>query len=305
MVDFKYLDKEEYKDIVLLDENAMSETCNEGFCIRKYKSETMHGRFHRHKYIQINYVFKGRGTHFINNQQIDIYKGDIFIIPPYVPHKLLAKDDKNLEIIEFEFNTEFILPSYEQYEDSSSYLDFAYLEPFMVVEEQVKPRFNLDEKLQAEVESILNEALFEYQQKNTGYELILKALLLKLLVITGRAYSGAIKGTETEKIFNKFKKVISKSKEYINLNYKKDITLNEIAKEVNYSKSHFSYLFKAVTGQTFVEYLNKVRIEKAIELLRNTDKNIIEVSYDVGYNSVANFNKNFKAITGLTPKKFR
>ena len=304
-MDFKYLDKEEYKDIVLLDENAMAVTCNESFSIRKYKSETMHGRLHRHEYIQINYVHKGSGVHLINNQKIDIYKGDIFIIPPYVPHKILANEDKNLEIIEFEFSTKFILPSYEQYEDSSSFLDFAYLEPFMVVEEQVKPRFNLDEKLQEEVENILNEALFEYKQKNSGYELIAKALLLKLLVITGRAYSGAIKGTETEKLFKKFKDVVLRSKEYINLNYNKDITLNEIAKEVNYSKSHFSYLFKAVTGQTFVEYLNKVRIEKAIELLKNTDKNIIEISYEVGYNSVANFNKNFKTITGLTPKKLR
>ena len=305
MVDFKYLDKEEYKDIVLLDENAMSGNYNEGFFIRKYKSETLRGRLHRHKYIQINYVSKGGGVHLINNQQIDIYKGDIFIIPPYIPHKILANANKNLEIIEFEFDTEFILPSYEQCENSSSYLDFAYLEPFMVVEEQVKPRFNLDEKLQAEVENILNEALFEYQQKNSGYNLVTKALLLKLLVITGRAYSAAIKGTETERILNKFKDVITKTKGYINLNYNREITLNEIAKESNYSKSHFSYLFKAVTGQTFVEYLNKVRIEKAIELLKNTDKSIIEISYAVGYNSVANFNKNFKSITGLTPKKFR
>lgn len=304
-MDFSYLDKDEYKDITIFDENIMSNGSNEGFYIRKYKREKTQDSLHRHKYIQINYVNKGSGTHIINNRKIEIFKGDIFVIPPYVPHTILANEDKNLEIIEFECSTQFILPSYEKYEDTSSYLDFAYLEPFMVAEENVKLRFNLDENLQHEVENILNEALFEYQYKNPGYVLVAKALLLKLLVITGRAYSGAIKGTETEKLFNKFKDVIEKSRKYIYENYDKNISLNEVATAVNYSKSHFSYLFKVVTGQTFVEYLNKVRIDKAVELLKNTDKNIIEISYEVGYNSVANFNKNFKTITGLTPRKFR
>ena len=265
----------------------------------------MQGRLHRHKYIQINYVNRGSGYHIINNQKIDIFKGDIFIIPPYVPHVIISNSDMNLEIIEFEFSTNFILPSHEKYGDSSSYLDFAYLEPFMVVEEQVKPRFNLDENFQEEVEKIFDEVLFEFHQKNAGYELMAKALLLKLLIITGRAYTGAIKGTETEKIFNKYKDVVVKAQEFLKKNYDKNITLNEISKAVSYSKSHFSYLFKAVTGLTVVEYLNKIRIERAIELLKSTDKNIVEISYEVGYNSVANFNKNFKSITGLTPKKFR
>ena len=58
-------------------------------------------------------------------------------------------------------------------------------------------------------------------------------------------------------------------------------------------------------GHTFVEYLNNLRIEKAIELLRNTNKNITDISHQVGFNSIANFNKKFKDYTGQTPRKFR
>lgn len=305
-MDFSYLDKPEYKDIIMFDENDMNPYSeNKIFFIRKY-NETYCGRaLHRHNYIQINYIISGSGYHCINNNRFEVKKGDIFIIPPYVPHNILADENKYLEIFEFEFTTDFILSGKEYKEDIKSYLDFAYLEPFMVVEEEVKPYFNLSEKLRIEVEDILNEVLKEYEEKNTGYILIAKALLLKLLVITGRAFSGAIKNTETEKIINKYKTVVLDSVEYINENFDKNISLNEIASSINYSKSHFSYLFKAVMGHTFVEYLNNLRIEKAIELLRNTNKNITDISHQVGFNSIANFNKKFKDYTGQTPRKFR
>lgn len=304
-MDFSYLNKHAYNNIPLLDETNMGPDKGKyGFYIRKYKPSEEIKSLHTHKYIQINYVKKGSGYHLINNKKIDIYYGDIFIIPPYVPHSIMSNDNDSLEIFEFEFDTNFIQFNTNN-KDNESYMDFAYLEPFMLVEEEVKPRFNLKASLQAEVENILNEVLMEYEEKISGFTLVSKALLLKLLVLTGRAYSGAIKGTETEKILNKYKKIISKSVEYIKQNYHKNINLNDVSAAVNYSRSHFSFLFKTVMGQTFVEYLNSTRIEKAIELIENTEMNIIDISYAVGFNTITNFNKNFKYYTGTTPKNFK
>ena len=91
---------------------------------------------------------------------------------------------------------------------ADSYVDFAYLEPFIVAEERIKLRFNLDISLQQEVERILWEVLDEYTAQKPGYMLIAKALLLKLLVITGRAFSSDIKGTETESILKKYRSAV-------------------------------------------------------------------------------------------------
>lgn len=300
-MDFSFLDKEEYNEFELFDDTGMSLTPEDKFFIRKYTLGEKVTKPHRHKYIQINYVNKGRGIHTVNKRDFDISKGDIFIIPPYIPHRIKETENEELEIIEFEFSTEFIVPS----NDASTYLDFAYLEPFMVIEEQMKPCFKLTGMLAEEVEKIFQEVLEEYSLKEEGFSLMARALLLKLLVLVGRAYKGAIKGTTAEKVLNKFKTVIYKSKEYIDENFDDNITLNEVASKVNYSKSHFSYLFKAVMGKTFVEYLNEVRVAKAIELIETTDKNITDISYEVGFNSIANFNKNFKAVTGLTPSRYR
>lgn len=305
-MDFSYLNKDVYKNIPLLDESYMNPNSeNNRFFIRKYKAKESSKELHRHKYIQINYVYKGSGYHIINNQKFDILKGDIFIIPPFVPHTILPREDVSMEIFEFEFSADFILSGNDNDEDSSAYLDFAYLEPFMVVEECVKPRFNLSEELQREAESIFNEVLTEYTEKNPGYMLISKALLLKLLVLTGRAYSEEIKGTKTETILNKYKNTILDSLSYIDENFNKNISLRDVSDSVCYSPSHFSYLFKAVMGQTFTEYLSNKRIEKALTLLRDTNMSITEISYEVGFNSISNFNKTFKYFTGQTPRNYR
>lgn len=305
-MDFSYLDKDNYKNIPLLDESHMNpHSDNRQFFIRKYPVDEKGTYLHRHTYIQINYVYKGRGVHVVGDRKTEICKGDIFVIPPFVPHAIMSDRDGKLEIFEFEFRADFVLPDFENDEKSESYLDFAYLEPFMVVEEEMKPRFNLDDRMQNEVERILWEVHEEYEKMNAGYKLVSKALLLKLLVLVGRAFSNEIRGTETEKILGRYKKAVVKAAEYINENYPQPLSLDRIAGEAGYSKSHFCYLFKAVMGKTYIEYLNEVRIEAAKRMLCETEKSVSEICFEVGYNSCANFNKNFKLITGLTPRNFR
>ena len=81
--------------------NPFSE--NKHFFIRKYKTQGNKPLLHRHSYIQINYVYKGSGYHIVNNRKIEISKGDIFIIPPFVPHSIVGEEHRGLEIFEFEF----------------------------------------------------------------------------------------------------------------------------------------------------------------------------------------------------------
>ena len=88
---------------------------------------------------------------------------------------------KKIEVIEFEFLSDFVLPETATKENASNYLYFAYLKPFMVEEENIKLRFTLEGVVQVEVEKILNEVLEEFKLRNEGYILLAKALLLKLL----------------------------------------------------------------------------------------------------------------------------
>ena len=98
---------------------------------------------------------------------------------------------------------------------------------------------------------------------------------------------------------------IEKAFEYMNKNYDKPITLNDIAKLVNMTDVSFSRFIKKRTGITFIDSLNEIRLGHASRILIDTTNSIAEVSYSCGFNNISNFNRLFKKKKGCTPKEFR
>lgn len=99
-----------------------------------------------------------------------------------------------------------------------------------------------------------------------------------------------------------FKKVT----EYIMNNFDKDISLPEIAGVASMSLTAFCNFFKKQYRMTFVEYLSAIRLGNACKMLGGDEgKSIIEVAYECGYNNLANFNRQFKKLKGMTPSEYR
>jgi AraC-like DNA-binding protein len=80
---------------------------------------------------------------------------------------------------------------------------------------------------------------------------------------------------------------------------------NEAAADLGMSESRFSRFFRRATGNTYTDFVNQVRINRACQLLMNSDRYITNICYDVGFNNVANFNRRFLEIKGMTPSEFR
>ena len=271
---------------------------------------------HMHEFVQIVYMCKGKIKHVINNNAFDVSKGDIFVIPPYVPHFFIDSPDEKYELIEFEFTPEFINEKFSLLQErknpetinmiNSGFMDFAYLEPFLVAEHEVKPRLNLTGSIQIEVEKILNEILLEYERREIDFELMIKALLLKLLVIVGREYKRQNIGTEFDDILARHRDALYEALEYINNNFTKDITIEDAAKVAMLSQSYFRYLFKQLTQKTFTEYINSLRIAKAVDLLKNNpEMKVVDICFEVGFKSVNHFNRIFRTEIGYTPMQVR
>ena len=92
---------------------------------------------------------------------------------------------------------------------------------------------------------------------------------------------------------------------FIEDNFNKDITLDDVAKEVNMSYHYFSKFFKDQTRKNFIDYLTNLRVTKAKELLEDETVSIKEVCYKVGYSDPNYFSKIFKKATGMTPTEYR
>ena len=80
--------------------------------------------------------------------------------------------------------------------------------------------------------------------------------------------------------------------------------LDEVSKELQISPYYFSKLFKKRTGSNFIEYVTNVRIEKAKELLTGSNKNIKEISMEVGYSDANYFSRAFKKNVGISPTEY-
>ncbi len=99
--------------------------------------------------------------------------------------------------------------------------------------------------------------------------------------------------------------VIRKAKEFIVENQAENLSLGQVAKAVNTSVFHFCKMFKKATGLNFTEYVSRVRVEKARNLLLNPNLRISEIAYEVGFQSLTHFNRVFKKITGQSPTDYR
>ena len=82
-------------------------------------------------------------------------------------------------------------------------------------------------------------------------------------------------------------------------------SMADIAAELGMSESRFSRFFRRATGNSFTDFVNRVRINSACQLLMQTDHYVTDICYQVGFNNVANFNRRFLEIKGMTPSEFR
>ena len=104
----------------------------------------------------------------------------------------------------------------------------------------------------------------------------------------------------------KYAKLLEDAQRYIRQNFQKeDISLNTVAASVNLSPNHFSTIFSQETGRTFVEYLTYVRMEKAKELLRNTNRKTSDIAFEAGYRDAHYFSYLFKKTQACTPREYR
>jgi AraC-like DNA-binding protein/ligand-binding sensor protein len=99
--------------------------------------------------------------------------------------------------------------------------------------------------------------------------------------------------------------VITRAKQFIQEHQTEDLSLGQVAKAVNSSTFYFCKTFKNYTGINFTDYLSRVRIEKAKNLLLNPNLRVSEIAFEVGFQSLTHFNRVFKKTVGQSPTEFR
>ena len=95
------------------------------------------------------------------------------------------------------------------------------------------------------------------------------------------------------------------ARKFIHEHADEELSLSEVAKAASVSRNHLSEKFKQITGVNFVDYVGRVRTEKARRLLQDGDLRISEIAFAVGFQSLSQFNRVFKKVSGKSPTEFR
>lgn len=145
----------------------------------------------------------------------------------------------------------------------------------------------------------------EYFSKKIGYELAVKSFVYQLIVLLLRKYiSKFLTRKELISKVNNLKRFDLIFK-YIDSNYSKKICIEDLSNIVHISTYHFCRIFKEMTGKTTTDYINGIRLEKAVDYLNKGDMNITEIALRCGFDSINYFSRLFKRHYNVSPTKFR
>ncbi len=240
---------------------------------------------HFHDDYEIYFLVSGERKYFLSSQISTLKPNYILIIKPNEPHQVTV----NMNV------------PYERY--------VLYVSPkimsLLLKEHPSLSDFNnstllmLSDSVFKKATELLDEMKYEIKSKDTYAPDMIKTLLAEILILIFR------NRILPDDSINKTDIRIQSAINYIIENYNEPISINDCASLCNLSPTHFSKVFHKITALTFKEFLNKIRIEKACELLENTSNTVSEVCQAVGYSSESYFCTSFKQLKNCTPVYYR
>ncbi|WP_248925259.1 AraC family transcriptional regulator [Paenibacillus hamazuiensis] len=246
---------------------------------------------HSHDSYEIYYMSSGERFYFIKDRTYHVRQGDLVLIEPLVLHRTTEAYSPNHERVLINFKKTFVGGILVD-------MDFDPLGMFGAF-----PLLRLDGKEQTQVSHMLDKMLRENKLAAPESHGLLKVQLAELLVFIHRCTKSA--AAKQPEFPNTLHQKVSDIVKYINEHYAEPLSLRDLADRFHMSPFYLSRIYKEVTGFTFVEYVNQVRIKEAQKLLRTTSLNITAITEKVGYESSTHFGRVFKAITGIAPLQYR
>ena len=267
--------------------------------ITYYHRYDNYGEFymHYHSFQELNVVISGEGTHYVGDKVFRIKPGDIFIIPPFVKHNYVF-DDKNFNVFHILFKNEFFVKYNSILKNISGYYIFFDIDPYLrIYKKNTNLLISIADKMQeygkdfARLNSFADSGS---QQKIEMYTLFVISSICQGLV------EDVSQKNDLDALY-----YIMKAIEYLQNRYAEKLSVDDLAREANMSKSTFQRYFKYYYDTTPLDYLNRYRVRIAEQLLTETDRNIITIAQDCGFFDSSHFIKTFGKIVGMSPLTYR
>ena len=252
---------------------------------------------HSHEFSELIIILSGRGKHFVEGREYGVSAGDVFYFQGRQVHHL--EDTRGMYLYSVLFDLERLSLPYDQLRSNPGYQAMFVLEPGYRRQHNFKSRLRLARSSLAEVEKLIKTMTEECITKLPGYSVVLQGKLLELIVFLTRHYA-KIETTEGEALLLVGGLIVE-----MESNYTRNWRLGELAGKAQMSESSLLRLFRKATGHTPIEYLIHLRLQKAMTLLRDSNRSITEIAFTVGFNDSNYFWRQFKKVMSMSPTEYR
>ncbi len=249
--------------------------------------------YHDHDFTELTYLLSGKGKYLVEGTVYDVEAGDVIICNPGVKHQNIVVNPKEPTVEFFAGFTDF---------------HFKNMPPNSITLKDGGCVLHTTAEMKQDILRHCYEMLAENEGCQVGKYFMLKAHLIQILLLIIRDISEAQDNHQKGCNFESYNKsyAVKKIINYLNENYENKISLDQIAHNMYLSPVYISKIFKEETGESPINYLIKIRLEKARDILLNSDGGSIKsIANSVGYEDVYHFSKLFKKYYGISPLYYK
>lgn len=257
-------------------------------------------KLHSHDCFELAYITEGSTTHTLDGKAETVHKGAYYIIDLGSVHGYT--NSENIHIVNCLFLAEIVdasLTNCCSFDELIRVCMIHYYKQYLGLTPVNRIFYDED----GTILELLREMEKEYANRKVGYQEVLRGKLLEILILTMRKVVELYCDVPIEKLTDST--IIREAVYYFKANYQDKALLSSFCEKHHYNIQYISRRFKQETGFTTLEYIQKIRIEKACTFLSGSKLTIREVAQKTGYDDIKFFNRVFYKLVGMTPGEYR
>ena len=251
-------------------------------------------KLHKHEFAEISYVISGTAEHEIGGITYTVRRGDFIAIKRNTPHTfrpILGKEP--FVSYDLMFTESFFGDPY-----SSGDLSEMCSSLFYPGDEE-SPDLHLSGY--GSFGETFSRIYTEFHDREKGYLDLIRAMCAELIIKMFRK----IEKEDGARLSLRLRAAVNDTAEYLKQNFRRHLTLDELSSRIFFSKDYLNRIFRELMGMPVGAYLQKLRVDEAARLLRETDKTVTEISELSGFGDVKSFYTVFKREMDATPGEYR
>lgn len=252
---------------------------------------------HGHDFSEVVVVTSGQGTHHIGRDGWPLSAGDVFVVKGPEVHEYCDLVDLNL--INVLFQPEKLNLEAEDLAALPGYHALFRLEPQWRRRHKFQSRLHLSPASLTRVTALIDQLDAELRTREAGFRSLAVALFIQMIVFISRTY-GRARAPDAQALLR-----IAATITYLETHFAAEVQLDDLANMAHMSKRAYLRAFQAATGQSPIAYLLQTRLDRAAALLRGSAEPITEVAYCTGFTDSNYFARQFRRVTGMTPRAYR